>query len=428
KAFNIPALPQNFLEGIPATKVSGLDRESFSDVFLIPDMETYAPLPWQQNTARVLCDVADEKKQVLENEPREVARRAAKFVEENGFSEVMSGAEIRFSVFDSISYNVATPYRMQAYSVESREAVWNSFGQNFPMDLREGAYSVSPKDLLQMLRFQAAGILEGIFKIKSINHNHGDSPGQCEISLDKVGVRRFGDVVITTKYVIRNIAVQTGGIATFMPKPIYGGVGNSLHIHQSLLKEGRNVFYNAEEYANMSQTARYYIGGIIEHAGALCALCCGSTNSYKRLGHEKNAPSVACWGKGNRMAMVRIPANIEGEKDARIEIRLPDPSCNPYLAISAIVCAGLDGIKRKVECGEPVEKDVRSAGEEGMRKRKALPKSLGAALSELESDNGFLASVFTKSILTEYIEVKRAEERRVESSPTPIEFKLYMDL
>ncbi|MEM3031261.1 MAG: type I glutamate--ammonia ligase [Candidatus Micrarchaeia archaeon] len=426
-----------FAEGIgklDGSSVRGFKKISESDMVVVPDADTYARIPWENNTARFFCNISEAfGGGRFQKDPRHIAQRAEDAVKSAGFTTSYWGPEIEFFVFDATTVDGVVPFRSQGYSLDSREAAWNSYGQNFPIDFKQGYCKVPPQDTLQLFRAQVSEMLEENFNITVEAHHHEvATAGQCEIDIRYDELTRSADNTITYKYVIKNTAAANAMLATFLPKPVFGDNANGLHTHQSLWKGDKNAFYDAtDKYAEMSQTMRYYIGGLLEHAAALCAVCAPTTNSYKRLVPGMEAPAYIAWGKRNRSAAVRVPVYHKGvERSKRLECRIPDPSCNPYLAFAALAAAGLDGIKKKRDCGDPVDENIYGLDDKKRKELgiKELPGKLEAALDELESDHAFLKGIFTQDIIDAHLELKREEIRQNDIRPTPYEFKSYLNI
>jgi glutamine synthetase len=264
-----------------------------------------------------------------------------------------------------------------------------------------------------------------------VHHHEVGTAGQCEIDMRFGSLTKMADNLLNYKYIIRMIAKKHGMTATFMPKPLFGDNGSGMHVHQSLWKGDTNVFYDAAGYALLSQTAKYYIGGLLRHAPALLAICAPTTNSYRRLVPGFEAPVNLAYSKRNRSAAVRIPVYSTSPKAKRIEFRCPDPSTNPYLCFAALLMAGLDGIQNKIDPGEPLEKDLYDLEPEEAAKIKSTPGSLGEVLDALEKDHDFLlkGDVFTPDLIETWISYKRERELApVNLRPVPYEFFLYYDL
>ncbi|MEM2339584.1 MAG: type I glutamate--ammonia ligase, partial [Nitrososphaerales archaeon] len=266
------------------------------------------------------------------------------------------------------------------------------------------------------------------------HHHEVATAGQCEINIRYDDLVSTGDSVMTFKYVVKNVAHSIGKVATFMPKPLYGDNASGMHIHISLWRGKENVFYDSnDEYAELSQIARYFGGGLMDHSRALAAIVAPTTNSYRRLVPGYEAPVYIAWSIGNRSASIRIPIYRKGDKfmnEKRIEYRPPDPSTNPYLCFSAIVAAGIDGIKKKIDMGEPIDEDIYKLTPERRRQLgiKELPGSLREAIECLESDHEFLKPIFSDDVIEAYISLKKKEVMEVDTRPHPHEFYLYFDI
>ncbi len=263
-----------------------------------------------------------------------------------------------------------------------------------------------------------------------VHHHEVATAGQAEIDMRFDSLVRMADKCMMYKYIVKNMAKKEGMVATFMPKPLFGDNGSGMHTHQSLWKGGKNIFFDAKGYAMISQMAKHYIGGLLTHANALMAFCAPSTNSYKRLVPGYEAPVNLVYSMRNRSAAVRIPMYSENPKTKRVEFRPPDPACNPYLSFSAMLMAGLDGVKRKIDPGEPFEKNTYEVSGAEARKIPTVPGSLEAAIDALEEDHKFLlqGGVFTKDVIDVWIDYKRAEMDKVRLRPHPYEFHLYFDI
>ncbi len=282
-----------------------------------------------------------------------------------------------------------------------------------------------------VLRSESVSVMEDYFGVKCLVHHHEVASSQCEINMIPGDPIVTADNIMTLKYVVRNIAKKYGRVATFMPKPIFADNASGMHVHVSLWSGSKNLFYDSsDDYAELSQTGRCFIGGLLEHARSLSAITSPTTNSYKRLVPGYEAPVYLAWSRGNRSAAVRVPIYQKGEdKSKRIEYRPPDPFCNPYLALSGILLAGLDGIKKKIEPGDPVDENIYSMPAEkraslGIR---ALPRNLWAAAEELRSDNEYLKPAFTSDVIDKIIEKEEKYIKELEMRPHPYEFQLYFD-
>ncbi|MEM3870273.1 MAG: glutamine synthetase family protein [Candidatus Korarchaeum sp.] len=394
---------QRFLE----SKVGSFDASSVkiaeisrSDASLVPDFSTSILIG---DTCRILCEIwEDMGRRRSRMDPRFVAERTEEFLLSEGYRGHV-GAEIEFFVLGKDLRPVSLP--------------WSEGRVN---------YMVSPPlDPLRELEVEVLRELSEA-KLKPEVTHHEVSSGQLEISLAANSPLRSADSVIRAKRIIREVATRMGSIATFMPKPVGKTNGSGMHFHMSLWdqKGERNLFYDeGDEYAEISQLARYFIGGILEHVGSLAALVAPTVNSYRRLVPGFEAPVYACWGRGNRSAAVRVPVYRKGVgKSKRIEFRVPDPSCNPYTAFSAVFLAGLDGVRRKLDPGDPVDFNVyeHNAG------LKRLPRSLYEALDELESDNSYLRPAFDTELLDRYLELKRREALELAEWPSEAEYRTYL--
>lgn len=408
---------------LDGSSVKGFTGVEESDLLLKPDTNTFAVLPWSSGFGRLICGVYLNSGRFT-RDPRYVAEKLDNLLTSANLSPFVS-AELEFFVFDKVSVEVS-PWK-QLFEVSSSEAPWGNLP--FANRVKEGYYVTYPKDKLVELRTELAETLVNYFglAVESLHHEVA-AASQHEISFKGGSLTYVSDSIQTVKYVTRVFASLRGYVAAFMPKPIYGDNGNGMHVHVSLWRDGKNLFYDPDsDYACLSQEARYFIGGLIEHGRSLSAIVSPTTNSYKRLVPGYEAPTYLAWGAGNRSVAIRVPAYEKCSKSVRIEYRPPDPSANPYLATTAIMLAGLDGIKKKLEPGDPVKENLY---EESVRRDgiKNLPRSLDEALDELESDSEWLSQVFPKELLETYVEIKRKESRTLQSYPTPVEFYYYLDL
>lgn len=417
---------------LDGSSIRGFKAIYESDMLLMPKEETYAKIPWEKDTARFFCNVKEAGgKNNFTRDSRFIAEKSSEELKKQGFDESYWGPELEFFVFDSVSFDTHTPYKSQSYSIVSKEAAWEGNGINFPVRFKEGYYPAPPVDTLQEFRMKACETMQNSFDIEIEAHHHEvATAGQCEIDLRYDSLMRMADKVVTYKYVVKNTAHQAGKIATFMPKPIFGDNASGMHVHQSIWNKSKNGFYDeSDEYAQLSQTARYYIGGLMEHARALSAFCSPTTNSYRRLVPGFEAPVYVAYSKRNRSAAIRIPAYFSNENAKRLEYRPPDPSANPYLAFSAMLLAGLDGIRKKLDPGDPIDENIYHLTAEKRKEYgvKELPGSLEEAVKELESDNDFLLKAFTPDVIETYVEEKWKEVKQNAIRPTPYEFQMYLD-
>jgi len=436
---------EEFFE-VGAPKLDGSSIRGFveiyeSDMVLKPDPNTYAIIPWsseQHRTARFICGVYwGFGRGRLDRDPRYIAQKAEEHLKDEGFTTSYWGPEVEFFVFDKVGWDVLDAYRGQSYYVVSREAAWNTEASaSYPIRFKEGYFPAPPHDTLMELRCECVRILEEYFGIFSDAHHHEvATAGQCEIVIYRDTLTNMADSVMTYKYVVKNVAKSMNLIATFMPKPIFGDNASGMHVNVSLWKEDQNTFYDpSDDYAELSQVGRYFIGGLKEHAKSLTAITNPTTNSYKRLVPGFEAPVYIAWSRANRSACIRVPLYYKGGMEAaitkRIEYRPPDPSANPYLCFAAILLAGLDGIKKKIDPGDPVDENIYLLTPERRRALgiEELPGSLKEALEELQSDMEYLKPAFTREALDNFIDLALSHYTQVSIRPHPYEFYLYFDI
>jgi len=432
--------PDQMEDGLPkldGSSIVGFTDIADSDLILKPDPSTFAIIPWltEKKTARLLCDVYwGGGRGRLESDPRGICQKAEAFVKTQGFDFSNWGPEVEFFVFDKVHWDVLTPYKGQSYSIESSESPWSQEGTGYPMGLQEGYYPSTPSDTLAPFRNECVDVLNDNFGILCDNHHHEvATAGQCEIDIKYDLMTNSADGAQSYKYVVRNVAQQFGKVATMMPKPISMDAGSGMHTNVSLWKKDENTFYDKDEVLELSQTGRYFCGGVMEHAKGLTAITNPTTNSYHRLVPGYEAPVYIAWSSSNRSATIRIPGHFKGEKYAhlkRLEYRVPDPSSNPYLVFSAVLSAGLDGIKKKTDPGDPIHEDIYKMSKTERKKRGigVLPANLGVALDELESDRSFLNPIFEDNVIDRIIELERKDQREISIRPHPHEFYLYFDV
>ncbi|QLH75733.1 MAG: type I glutamate--ammonia ligase [Methanomassiliicoccales archaeon] len=422
--------------GFDGSSIRGFAHINESDMLLMPDPDTAIIDPvCKVPTLSMMCDVADPvTKGRFERDPRYVAQKAEEYLKATGIADTSYfGPELEFFVFDSISFdqNQNSGY----YYIDSEEGIWNS-GRNGTVNLghrprnKEGYFPAPPVDTLQDFRSECVMRMENCGIECEVHHHEVATAGQCEIGMRFGPLTRQADKAMLYKYIIKNTAHEFGKTVTFMPKPLYGDNGTGMHVHQSLSKNGKNVFYDEKGYALLSETAMYYIGGLLEHSPALLALTSPSTNSYRRLVPGYEAPVNLVYSQRNRSAAIRIPVYSKNPKAKRIEYRPPDCTSNPYLAFAAMLMAGLDGIKRKIHPGEPHDMDLFELSREEAAKIKQVPGSLEKSLEALESDHDFLlqGGVFTKDLIETWVDYKRHKENdAIRLRPHPWEFYLYFD-
>ncbi len=408
-----------YLPSIDGSSVYGFRSIEDSDLLLVGDKSTLRDIPWQPGAKRILSFVRLPDGGEFDRDPRSIASRLVEYVKESHGFDVMVGAEVEFFLFDDVQLDIVNEQAGLGYEVSSIEQPWT--GPTFAVT-KKAYHAVSPVDSLLDYRVDLAMVMEELGYPVDVSH-HEVAIAQIEAGIRAGDPLHTGDGVITLKWAARNIAIEHGLTAVFLPKPVYGDNGSGMHLHISLWQSGKNLFAGED---GISQLARYFIGGLLEHAESLAALVAPTTNSYRRLVPGYEAPVYTAWGYRNRSAMVRIPA-ARSEDSVRIEYRTPDPSANPYLAITATIMAGLDGIRRRIDPGDPLEKNAYTLTREEMERLgvRMLPSSLDRALDALESDNEYLKPVMSGSALAGYIEVKRREAEAVRLRPHPYEYYLY---
>lgn len=429
--------------GFDGSSIKGFQEIHESDMVLLPDMRTITVDPFNMiPTLTVICDVFDPvKKEYFSKDPRNIGKKAENYLKKTGIADKSFwGPEAEFFLFSSLSYSVE-PYS-NGYQLDSAEAHWNSGKNGQPnthitIRPKEGYYPVPPQDTLQDIRSEMVITLESWGIPVEMQHHEVAAPGQAEIDMRFDTLTKMADNVMSYKYIVKNIAKKHNLIAVFMPKPVFGDNGSGMHVHQSLWKGLTNLFYDEKGYAELSKTALYYIGGLLTHIDALLAFCAPTTNSYRRLVPHYEAPVNVAFSKRNRSAAVRIPMYFTGSvnaKSKRIEFRPPDVSANPYLAFAAMLMAGIDGIKNKIDPVKagfgPLDKNIYDLSPSEARKVRSVPGSLFEVIEALEKDCQFLleGGVFTRDVLDAWINLKRNEAQEVAVRPTPYEFYLYADI
>jgi len=409
------------------SSIKGFAKIEESDLILKPDLKTFALIPWHSGVARFICDIYTPDSR-LTKDPRYISQKTDEYLSEQNL-RALASAELEFFIFDKVKVDIDLwKQTFELYSSEAFSSAYAPF--NKPKD---GYYSSYPKDRYEDLIIEIGNTLIKYFNIEvEVLHHEVAAFSQHEINFKGGNVEFVGDTIQTVKLVIKALAHMKGVVATFMPKPVYGDNGSGMHIHISIWRGNENLFYNPnDEHSCLSQFARYFIGGLIEHGRALSAIVSPTVNSYKRLIPGYEAPVYLVWGRANRSTAIRIPINGKPKPSTtRIEYRPPDPSANPYLAIAAIVMAGLDGVKKKIDPGDPIYENVYNMSLDKRRSLgiKELPRTLDEALDELENDYEWLKPVFNKDLIETYVELKRAEARKVMSYPTPIEIYNYIDV
>ena len=439
--FSIPAveLTTDLFEdgiGFDGSSIRGFQAINESDMLLIPDPETAILDPFTEHvTLSLLCNIIDPlTRESYSRDPRYIAQKAEKYLKSTGLADTSYwGPEIEFFIFDSVRFGQS--YNEGYYHIDSEEGFWNTGkeGPNLGYKIRykEGYFPVPPMDQYQDLRSEMVRNLEKCGIKIEVHHHEVGTAGQTEIDMRYGTLTRMADQELLYKYVVKNTAWKRGKTVTMMPKPLFQDNGSGMHTHQSLWKNGKNIFYDKKGYGLISETARHYIGGLLKHAHALCGFIAPTTNSYRRLVPGYEAPINLVYSARNRSACVRIPMYSTKEKAKRLEFRTPDPSCNPYLAFPAMLMAGLDGVKNKIEPPKPLDKDLYELEPEEAAKVKSMPGSLDQALDALEKDHDFLlkGDVFTKDLIETWLEYKRKKEvDAIRLRPHPYEFALYFDI
>ncbi len=416
--------------GFDGSSIRGWQGISESDMLLFPQADTAILDPFTETpTISILCEIVDPlTHEPYAKDPRRLARRAEEYLRSTGVADTAYfGPESEFFVFDSVAYDMSI--NNAYYEVDSAEGHWNSgtSGLGYTVRPKEGYFPPSPSDTLHDLRSEMVLTLESLGIPCEFHHHEVATGGQCEIDMRFGTLTRMADQVMTYKYVVKNVARRHGKTATFMPKPLFGDNGSGMHCHQSLWKEGATLMADPSGYAGLSATARSYVGGILAHAPALLAFCAPTTNSYRRLVPGYEAPVNLVYSQRNRSACIRIPMYSQSPKAKRIEFRCPDPTANPYLAFSAMLMAGLDGIEKGMDPGAPSDYDL---FEESHGDVPQVPGSLAESLDALEADHAFLTKggVFSEELIKTWIDWKRENEVDVvRLRPHPAEFFLYYD-
>jgi glutamine synthetase len=417
-----------------------------SDMVFIPDLGTaYVDKFAEVATLAMIGDVyviGVNENTRFDQDPRNVTIRAQEYMRAKGIADEMRiGPEYEFHVFDHVSYSVQG--NGAKFRVDSSQAEWNTGlepefpgdpgNQGYKMPVKGGYHMAPPMDTLSGFRSRVAMLMEDHGILVKYHHHEVGGPGQLELEVELGGLLEMSDKTMMTKYIVKNAAMAEGKTATFMPKPLFGEAGNGMHVHMQLFKNGKALFHDPKGYSQLSETALYFIGGLLKHVRALCAFTNPSTNSYKRLIPGYEAPVTIGYATSNRSAVVRIPDYAKGE-DRRFELRSPDGTCNPYYAFSAILMAGLDGIKNKIDPEKegfgPYDFNLYNLSDEEKAKIRSLPRSLDEALDELERDHEFLLAggVFPARLIEIWLKNRRAEAARYNQLPQPVEFEMYFDL
>ncbi|WP_345861351.1 glutamate--ammonia ligase [Shewanella algae] len=417
------------------SSIAGWKGINESDMVLMPDPSSFVLDPFtEETTALIRCDILEPgTMQGYDRDPRSIAKKAEEYMRSTGIADtVLIGPEPEFFLFDDVRFG--TDMSGTFVKIDAKEAAWNS-GTSYEDGntghrpfVKGGYFPVAPVDSSQDLRSAMCLVLEEMGQIVEAHHHEVATAGQNEIATRFNTLTKKADEIQELKYVIHNMAHAYGKTATFMPKPIVGDNGSGMHVHQSLSKDGTNLFAG-DKYGGLSETALYYIGGIIKHARALNAFTNPSTNSYKRLVPHFEAPVMLAYSARNRSASIRIPV-VPSPKARRIETRFPDPMANPYLAFAALLMAGLDGIQNKIHPGDAMDKDLYDLPAEEAAEIPTVAESLEVALAALDADREFLTrgGVFSDDFIDSYLKLKQAEAERVSRTTHPVEFELYYSL
>jgi glutamine synthetase len=421
--------------GFDGSSIRGWKSIEASDMLAMPDPDTAFIDPFcAVPTLSLTCTIAETGTlETYTRDPRGIAQKAEKYLASTGTADTaVFGPEAEFFVFDNVQFDSRSNGTF--YSVDSVEGVWNTGRDEMPntgykIRHKEGYFPVPPADTQQDIRTEMVLTMEQLGLKVEKHHHEVATAGQAEIDYRFDTLVRSADAMMVYRYVIKNVAQKHGKTATFMPKPLFGDNGSGMHTHQSLWKKGKPVFAG-NEYAGLSKTALYYIGGLLKHAHALCAFCSPTTNSYKRLVPGFEAPVNLAYSSRNRSAAIRIPTYSDNPKTKRIEYRPPDPAANPYLAFAAMLMAGLDGIQNKIDPGEPIDKNMYELPPEEHAKIPQILGSLSEAIEALEQDHAFLlkGDVFTADFIEMWVSTKRREHDALRLRPHPYEFFLYYDV
>ena len=423
--------------GFDGSSIRGWQAIDASDMLVIPDPTTAMLDPFTEHpTLSMVCDIVDPiTRERYSRDPRWIATKAVNYLKMTGIGDtIFFGPEAEFFIFDSARFE--TTHNSGYFYIDSMEGRWNSGrdedGANLAYKPRykEGYFPVSPSDSQQDIRTEMVMEMERVGIVVECQHHEVATGGQAEIDMKFETLVTMADQLMLYKYIVKNVALRHGMTATFMPKPLFDDNGSGMHCHQSIWKDGKPLFAG-DQYAGFSEMGLYYIGGILKHAKALAAFTNPTTNSYKRLTPGFEAPVNLAYSSRNRSAACRIPMYSPNPKAKRVEVRFPDPACNPYLAFAAMAMAGIDGIENKIHPGEPLEKNTYALTPEEAAGVPTMPSSLDEALELLRGDMEFLekGDVFTRDALEMWISYKRENEiDPVRVRPHPHEFELYFDI
>ena len=422
--------------GFDGSSIRGWQAIHASDMLVIPDPTTAVMDPFTATpTLSLICNIVDPiTKEKYTRDPRNITQKAEAYLKSTGVADTAYfGPEAEFFIFDDIRYDQRE--NCGYYFINSVEGQWNTGAEENPnlgykARYKEGYFPVPPTDSMVDIRTEMVLTMEKVGIQVEAQHHEVATAGQAEIDMRFSTLTKSADNLMWYKYILKNVARKHGKTVTLMPKPIFGDNGSGMHTHQSLWRSGQPLFAG-NGYAGLSDMALWYIGGILKHAAALCALVAPTTNSYKRLVPGYEAPVNLAYSSRNRSAGIRIPMYSPSPKTKRIEVRFPDCSCNGYLAFAAMLMAGLDGIQNKIDPGSPLDKDIYELGPEELKDVPSVPGSLDAALTALENDHEFLlrGDVFPQDAIDVWIDYKRKREvDPVRLRPHPYEFVLYYDV
>jgi glutamine synthetase len=422
--------------GFDGSSIRGFQEIQESDMLVVPDpatafLDPFAEVP----TLDLICNIRDPVTgESYSRDARFVAQKAETYLAGTGIGDSSYfGPELEHFVFNGVRYDQGTNYGF--YEIDAQEANWEAGEGNDPslghkLRPKEGYFPVPPADTLQDIRTEMVLLLEKLGIPVEAHHHEVATGGQGEIDMRFAPLTRMADNVMVYKYVVKGVARKRGMTATFMPKPLFGDNGSGMHVHQSIWKEKKPIFAG-DGYAGSSEVMRYYIGGLLKHAPALCAICAPTVNSYRRLVPGFEAPVNLGYSQRNRSAACRIPMYSPDPKAKRVEFRCPDPAANPYLCFAAMLMAGLDGIQRRTNPGDPIDKNLYDLPPEEMARVPKAPGTLDEALDALEKDHKFLleGNVFTQDVIDTYLSYKRSREiDEIRLRPHPYEFFLYYDI
>jgi glutamine synthetase len=422
--------------GFDGSSMRGFKSIHESDMVIIPDPATAIIDPFiQEKTLSLVCDIYEPlTREKYERCPRNIAQKAQAYLAQTGVADTAYfGPEAEFFIFDDVRFSSGENHAF--YELDSVEGRWNSGRDESPNlgykpRYKEGYFPVPPTDQLNDLRNEMVRVMLECGIDVETQHHEVASGGQAEIDVRFAPLVEAADTLQLFKYIVKNVAFRNKRTVTFMPKPIFGDNGSGMHVHMSLWKNGQPLFYG-EQYAGLSEMGLHFIGGLLKHAPALCAITNPTTNSYKRLVPGFEAPVNLAYSQSNRSASIRIPMYSTSPKAKRVEFRTPDPSANPYLAFSAMLMAGLDGVLNRIHPGEPLDKDIYDMKPEELKNVPSAPGSLEQALMALERDHDFLlrGNVFTESVIETWIDYKLSKEaKQLALRPHPFEFQMYYDI